>query len=94
VITLKKERYSLQLVQVRCKADPEMLLARYRERIERGTRHPGHVDQRDDSAFHEIIRQGPMAWIQVESERVTINTGELSVEEYRSLVVTIQNLLF
>jgi hypothetical protein len=70
-----------------------MLLARYRERIERGTRHPGHVDQRDDLAFHEIIRQGPMAWIKVESERVTVNTGELGIEEYNSLVGTIQNLM-
>jgi predicted kinase len=87
------QRYPLRLIQVRCEADPEILLDRYRERIEQGARHPGHVDQSDDLAFHELIKQGPMAWIKVESERVMVNTGELGVEEYTSLVGAIQNLM-
>lgn len=33
-----------QYVEVRCRARPDLLLARYRARALSGTRHPGHVD--------------------------------------------------
>jgi predicted kinase len=87
------QHYPLQLIQVRCETDPETLLTRYRERINQGTRHPGHVDQSDDLAFYETVRQGPMNWIAVESARISVNTIELKEAGYVSVVENIRNLV-
>ncbi len=42
------------LIEIRCRAAPAVLLARYRERAESGTRHAGHVDL---EALPEVERE-------------------------------------
>jgi predicted kinase len=50
------EQFPLRIIQVRCETDPEILLMRYRERVNQGTRHPGHVDHSHDLVFYEKVR--------------------------------------
>ena len=79
------QQFDLQLIQVRCESDPAILLERYRERIRLGKRHPGHVDGSDDRAFHKSVQEGSLDWIEVKSERISVNTTELAVEDYASV---------
>lgn len=42
------EQHDVQLVQVHCRRDEEVLLERFAERVRRGERHPGHGDGPED----------------------------------------------
>jgi len=88
-----RQQYSFRLLQIRCEASAEILIARYHERIANGTRHPGHIDRSDDAAFLNIIRQGPMDWIDIESTRLAVDTTGLDKENYATLAASVKRFL-
>ena len=88
-----RQRYSFRLLQIRCEASPEVLIARYHARIANGTRHPGHIDRGDDAAFLNIIRQGPMEWIDIDSERLAVDTNVLSKEYYQAVAMAARRFM-
>lgn len=87
------QQYTMRLLQVRCESRPEVLLARYRGRIADGTRHPGHNDQSSDVVFHDMIRQGPLDWIDVESEHLAVDTSELAIADYVDVVERVNRFI-
>lgn len=88
-----RQQYSFRLLQIRCEATAEVLIARYHERIANGTRHPGHIDRSDDAAFLNLIRQGPMDWINTESERLAVDTNVLDKENYRTVAMVVRRFM-
>jgi predicted kinase len=88
-----RQRYSFRLLQIRCEASAEVLIARYRERIANGTRHPGHIDRSADAAFLNLIRQGPMDWVDIESERLVVDTNVLDKENYQTVAMAVRRLM-
>ncbi len=84
------QQYSFRLFQIRCETSAEVLIARYHERIANGTRHPGHIDRSDDAAFLNLIHQGPMDWIDVESERLAVDTNVLDKEYYQAVAMAVR----
>jgi predicted kinase len=88
-----RQRYSFRLLQIRCEASAEVLIARYHERIANGTRHPGHINRSDDAAFLDLISQGPMDWIDIESERLVVDTNVLDKENYQSVVMAVRRFM-
>lgn len=88
-----RQRYAFQLIQIRCEANAEVLIARYHARIADGTRHPGHIDRSDDAAFLRIIRQGPMDWIDVESMRLSVDTTVVSKANYAKIAASVKQLI-
>ena len=87
-----KQRFEMQVIQVRCEGDPATLVERYRARIQQGQRHPGHRDGGDDPAFHALLHRGPMAWVEVESERISVDTTKLAVEGYGAVAAQVRAL--
>lgn len=87
------QQYSIRLIQIRCEASAETLLTRYHERIANGTRHPGHIDRSNDLSFLNIIREGPMDWINVTSEHLSINTSAISIEGYVLVAENVKRLM-
>ncbi len=71
-----RERYSFRLLQIRCEAHADVLMARYQARIANGTRHPGHMDRGKETEFLNLICQGPMGWVDLESEHLSVDTNE------------------
>ena len=88
-----RQQYSFQLIQIRCETSAEILIARYRERIANKRRHPGHVDRSDDAAFLKLIRQGPMDWIDIEGERLTVDTNVLDKENYQIIATAVRRFM-
>jgi len=88
-----RQRYSFRLLQIRCEASAEVLIARYHARIANGTRHPGHIDRGDDAAFLTLIRQGPMEWIDIESERLAVDTNVLDKENYQTVAMAVRRFM-
>lgn len=86
------ERYSLQIIQLRCDAPPATVITRYHERIKQGTRHPIHRFVRDDVNYAALLQRGPMDWVDVPSTRLSIDTGEKGVNDYTDIVAQIQGL--
>lgn len=82
------KQFDVQVIQVRCECEPDVLLERDRERVRQGTRHPGHlqVGEVDESAYREVLEKGPIGWIEVEGERISLDTTRLAVEEYGPVV--------
>lgn len=84
-----RQQYQCRLLQIRCEASAEVLLARYRECIANGTRHPGHIDRSQDAAFLDLIRQRPMDWVDNEGKRLAVNTGLLDQENFRAVAMAV-----
>jgi predicted kinase len=87
------QQYAIRLVQIRCEASAEVLLTRYHERIANGTRHPGHIDRSDDLSFLSIIRQGPMDWIKVESEHLSVDTTMINILNYALVAENVRKVM-
>jgi predicted kinase len=88
-----RQRYSFRLLQIRCEASAEVLIARYRERIANGTRHPGHIDRSKDAVFLNLIRQGPMDWIDIESERLAVDTNVPEKENCQIVAMAVRRFM-
>ena len=86
------QRFDMKVIQVRCEGDPAVLLERYRARIRQGQRHPGHRDGGDDPAFPAFMHRGPMAWVEVEGARISVDTTKLAIEAYGQVVARIRKL--
>jgi len=88
-----RQRYSFRLLQIRCETNAEVLIARYHARIANETRHPGHIDRSDDTAFLNLIQQGPMDWIDIESERLPVDTNVFDKTSYQTVAKTVKQFM-
>ena len=79
-----KQMYNFRLIQVRCTTEPEALLQRYRLRIQTGKRHTGHVDASREPEFLVSIQQ-PMDWVQVEGDRLSLDTTKINKANYAKI---------
>jgi predicted kinase len=50
-------RHTCRIVQLFCETDGETLLARYRQRVETGERHPGHADHLNFDTMRVFLNQ-------------------------------------
>ncbi len=83
--------YAMRMIQVRCECEPLVMLERNRARVRQGMRHPGHlqIENLDDLA---PMTAEPVGWIGVPCTRVSVNTTELAVEAYGTVVEKIRAL--
>jgi predicted kinase len=88
-----RQRYSFRLLQIRCEVSAEVLLSRYQERIANGTRHPGHVDRSSDAAFLDLIRHGPMDWVEIESQRLAVDTNGLDKNYILAVAMAVREFM-
>ena len=51
------EKHQTRVVQIHCLTEPEVLLERYRNRWERGERHPGHADHITMPEMESLVNQ-------------------------------------
>lgn len=86
------QMYYFGLIQVRCETEPNTLLKRYCQRIEKGSRHIGHVDASKDKDFLIAIKQ-PMDWIAVESDRLSLDTTKILPSSYLKVSQDIRSLM-
>lgn len=81
-----------RIVQILCQAEPEVLIARYQQRVETGERHPGHVDHLNVEAMRAELRH---AWqpLDVDGELITIDTTNWHALDYSALRQRVQSHL-
>lgn len=87
-------QYPLQMIQVRCEADPMIVAQRHQARQERGERHPIHRYDSNTAAYAAYLhQQGPLGWVDVASEHITVDTGKLALADYSSVTTQIRTYL-
>lgn len=83
-------RYALQILQLRCEADPELVLMRFHARVASGDRHPIHRYSTDTAGYRTVLAQGPLGWIDVPGERISIDTGALDKADYLTVATRLR----
>lgn len=87
------ERYQPRIIQLRCEAEPEIVITRHQTRVETGERHPIHRFDSDPSGYRSVLEQGPLGWVNVPGQRLSIDTGVLDKADYATIATRIQPYL-
>lgn len=80
-----KERYPFEPYQVFCFSDPQILMQRFRQRMDAGGRHPGHTDALYIDEFHITLVQGPGSPLDIGGQVVKLDTAEFERINYAEL---------
>jgi predicted kinase len=88
------QQYPLRIIQVRCEADPAIVVQRHHARVQQGARHPIHRYDSDGSSYTTYLQQhGPLGWIEVESEHIAVDTGKIALADYSVVATQIRTCL-
>ena len=71
-----QEKYDLPIFQIHCHAPLSVLSKRFRERVETGSRHPGHVDEINYKIFDDPNLLKDFATLSVKGEVVEVDSTE------------------
>jgi predicted kinase len=63
-----QKRHSFDSIQIHCHADHELVIARFRQRVDAGARHPGHADQANLEEHEKAIRNWDAMPLDLEGE--------------------------
>ena len=85
------DHYDALPFQILCRADPDVLLVRYRERATNGQRHPGHLDHLlvDELA----ARVGDIDLLPINGDKLVLDTTDFTTVDYASVARRISRLL-
>lgn len=80
-----QKKYGFRVVQVVCRCDAETGLKRFRARVEKGERHPGHVDHVNFDEVKEMIERWDYTPLAVEGEVIEVDTSHFENVEYQKI---------
>lgn len=79
------DKYPAKVIHIHCKAEPEEIIRRYRNRIETGERHPGHVDDTRIEGVTEGLAEGIWEPVDIGGELLTLDTTEFGKVNYNAI---------
>ncbi len=82
-------KHGFRLVQILCHADGEVVYQRFKERVERGERHPGHCDGANAEPFREYLLAGKCAPLEVPGPVIEVDTTQFDRVDYGAIVARI-----
>lgn len=83
-------QYDCALFQIYCWAREDVLLERFRKRLESGERHPGHVGHlMTCDQFRDILRRGTNDVLQIGGSLLEVETSDFEKIDYEALVAAI-----
>jgi len=80
-----QRQYPFEPLQIQCKTDPEILVARFKTRSTSGERHPGHVDYLNIDDFEPTLLQAKHASLEIGGEVVEVDTTDFAAIDYEGL---------
>lgn len=88
-----RARYGCAIVQVICRADPEVVYARYHERWSAGQRHPGHVDESVFAELRARLDAGGDMTLPIEGPRFDLDMTDFATVDYAGLLRDVRSHL-
>jgi predicted kinase len=87
-----QSRYGFRCIQLLCSAEVEVVMKRYVQRIEDGTRHSGHRGASVTEELRNLLIHHPAQWLDLAGERIAVDTTRFGDEEFEQLVKQVQRL--
>ncbi len=89
---LLMERYHFTVVEILCDANGELLFERFKSRVEKGQRHPGHRDRENMNRYKHSIIYGEAKPLGL-GPLIRINTEDPKSIDMDALVARIRELI-
>ncbi len=84
-----QKKYSMVVVEVMCEAPNDLLAKRFKERAERGDRHPGHRDKENMQKFEDGIEAAHAKPLNL-GKLIKVETADFSKIDYDKLIKEIK----
>lgn len=84
------QKYRFTPLQILCRAAPAVVVERFRQRVDAGERHPGHVDHLEAAELESATTRGWSAPLALEGDRIELDTSTLEPSNYAELVARIR----
>jgi predicted kinase len=84
------QKYQVTPLQILCRAEPAVLVERFRQRISAGERHPGHVDHLEAAELDSTTVRGWSEPLALEGDLIEFDTSNLETIDYNRLVAQIR----
>ena len=81
-----QQRYRVRVLEVFCRAEPEVLLARFQQRAQDGQRHPGHGEQAQVEELRANLLKGIYQPLSISGTVLTVDTTDSAALDYQSLL--------
>jgi predicted kinase len=88
-----RAKYEFKVFQIQCQAQGEILLRRFKERVESGDRHPGHVDHTRYDELTPVLLKGRYEPLEIGGELAVVDTTDPPPIGYGSLCQAIRSAL-
>ncbi len=87
-----QKKYDLEILQIMCKTEGEILFERFKQRSESGERHPGHVDNQNYEEFKELLQKGKHRPLKIRGNVFDIDTTDFESTDYNSIFTAIKSV--
>lgn len=77
--------YPFHCIQLLCSAEPAVVMQRYQQRIDDGSRHKGHRAASVSKELNELIRSNRDMWIDLNGDRIAVDTTHFGEGERAQL---------
>lgn len=84
-----KNNYELEIIQIRCEAETQVLFQRFKARSESGERYPGHVDYLKYEEFKTTLNEGGYDILDIGGKVFEIDTTDFEKIDYKMLFETL-----
>ncbi len=85
-----EQKYSPKIIQILCYSDGKILFNRFKDRAEKGKRHPGHVDSTSLEEWQPILTIGKCNPISTNGKLIEVDTTDFSTINDDSLIKQIE----
>lgn len=87
------ERHDGASFEIDCRAEPEELKRRFRERAESGARHPGHQDDEHVAEFERLVDRAADTALRLGGPLLTIDMTNLEAVDYAGILRAVRSAL-
>lgn len=84
-------RHDFQALQIRCHADRETLIGRFKDRAISGVRHPGHPDERSLRNIDRLLESG--AALDIGGELIEVDTTDMASADFEGIFGHLSRML-
>ena len=80
-------------IQIICRASPEVVYQRFKQRAEAGLRHPGHVDMQTMDEAKILLTQDRPLRLDIGGEAIDVDSTDFSALDYESILAQVQAIM-
>jgi predicted kinase len=88
-----QENYRFIAIEIQCVAEGNIIVERYRQRWEAGTRHPGHVDPETYDELRPTLLMGRLPPLGLQGEYIEVETTDFEKVDVAAIIQVIERKL-